>query len=126
MSAQRTITVHTRDHGPVTLPEPAWCLGRHRDGEYLADTVHEGPETSLVVLLGEGRQVSVLPAGLVAYPRATTRGPEPTVAIEMDGDYRHFGPAGLEDVAQALVAHAAVLRALAHQLAGLLASGGTQ
>lgn len=35
MSAHRTVTLTTMDHGPVTFDEPAWCIGHHwqPDGE---------------------------------------------------------------------------------------------
>ncbi|MGW4434710.1 DUF6907 domain-containing protein [Streptomyces sp. NPDC004596] len=29
MSAPRTVTLETIDHGPVTFEEPPWCIGHH-------------------------------------------------------------------------------------------------
>jgi hypothetical protein len=30
----RTVTIATSDHGNVTIPEPAWCLGYHPADRY--------------------------------------------------------------------------------------------
>ncbi|MFH8369174.1 DUF6907 domain-containing protein [Streptomyces sp. NPDC018031] len=122
MTRPRTVTVHTRDHGPVTLFEPPWCLGQHRDGEYRADLVHEGQETALRAPVPAGGHVTVMTAALVAYPHATARGTEPTVAVELSGDWYHYAPAGLDQLAAAAVVHATELRALARQLTVFRAS----
>ncbi|MFI9236932.1 DUF6907 domain-containing protein [Streptomyces sp. NPDC053079] len=114
----RTVTVRTFDAGMVTMPEPAWCLGRHADGYHRADIAHQGADTPITF-----RGFELLAAGLVAYPFSELRGPGPEVVVDMGGDWLPLDPAGLEALACALVDHAAELRSLARQLAALLAAG---
>jgi hypothetical protein len=49
----KTVTVNTRDHGPVTVPEPTWCTGDpHQQGT-------PGPRRSEIAHLGELVNVTV-------------------------------------------------------------------
>ncbi|MFF7690586.1 DUF6907 domain-containing protein [Streptomyces syringium] len=116
-----TIIVRTLDAGPVTMPEPAWCLGQHehQNGGYRADIAHQGPETTVAF-----RGFEVLAAGLVAYPFAERRGPAPAVAVDMGADWLSLDADGLDTLASALVDHGARLRALARELSVLRATSG--
>lgn len=115
-----TVTVTTRDHGQVTVPEPAWCLGDHsaQNGGYRTDIVHDGPETPLV-FRGHG----LLHAGLVAYPHAQIMPRGPFVSVELGVDPVSLDQAGLDDLAAGLIGHAGVLRGLGRQLAALTEGG---
>lgn len=119
MTARRTVTVETVDHGPVTVTCPSWCLGVHPDGGYRVDITHAGrvmefeADTSrgpVVVLLAalELRPFTELPPGPVVF-----------VNVEIGGDWYPSSPGQLESLAAALVGHAARLHGLAERLAEL-------
>lgn len=106
MSAPRTVTVQTVDHGPVVLAEPSWCGIEHRNGVHRADIHHQGTEHSASVdVPGHGR-VSFLTAFLSQYPCAERASQAVTVAVEIEGEHYDFDPAGLGDLAAAITAHA--------------------
>ncbi|GAA4676683.1 hypothetical protein GCM10023347_33740 [Streptomyces chumphonensis] len=120
MNAPRTVTVHTRDHGPVTIPEPAWCLGDHapQDGGHRADIAHDGEETAAMF---HGR--TLLGARLTAYPFSDLGAdPLPLASVELD-EFVRLTPEELDGLAAVLVAHATRLRHLARTLAVLRAGG---
>ncbi len=117
MTASRTATVPTIDHGPVTLPEPAWCIGHHAQPEALADVHHTGPEH--VVSYGGG---ITLRAELVAFPYGITP-VAVSVHLELHVPDVTLDPPGLEGLASVLVEQAAELRRLALRLAVLRAGG---
>jgi hypothetical protein len=123
-AAARMVTVQTVDRGPVVLPEPAWCVGRHPDGEYRADLTHDGPDVSLTVET-EGGAVELLTLLLTQSPFAAR--PEyrrPTVAVRLGGDYHRFrDQAALNALADSLAGHAEQLRTLGAELAAVLAAG---
>lgn len=120
MSGPRTVTVHTADHGDVTLPEPTWCLGEHaeQNGGHRADISHDGPEMALEF---EGREL--LSAGLVAYPFAERLARGPVAAVDLGGDWHSLDADGLRALAARLVVHAGRLRDLASELAALERAG---
>ena len=109
----RTVTVHTSDFGPVTLPEPTWCQGAHPDGGYQADILHQGPDTELVY---HGYPIGT--ASLVQSPYAEILGTGPGVSVSLIG--QTLDPSGLDEFAAVLVEHAVALRHLARELAALL------
>lgn len=121
MSAPRTVTIRTADHGPVTVPEPSWCLGQHRDGGARVDITHAGPDVVLTVPTRSG-PATVLVTALESAPFATdptARGP--IMAVETGGTWCEAGPAELAGIADALTAHADAVRARARDLAAALA-----
>ncbi|MCT9107939.1 hypothetical protein N4G69_20255 [Streptomyces mirabilis] len=123
MSTRRTVTIHTVDHGPVTIPEPSWCAGRHRDGGARVDITHVGPEQPLTLPTRDGPAVHLV-ASLESRPfvhDTFLRGP--FMDIEIDGDHYPTGLAGLERMADTLAAHADALRDRARELAVILAGG---
>ncbi|MFE9481476.1 DUF6907 domain-containing protein [Streptomyces spororaveus] len=117
MTGPRTVTVPTLDHGPVTIPEPAWCLGHHAQPEVLVDVHHTG--TPHVVDYGGG---TALRAELVAFPYGETPVPA-SVHVELLVPDVTLDPPGLEGLAAVLVEQAAELRRLALRLAVLRAGG---
>ncbi|MEU8891154.1 hypothetical protein [Streptomyces sp. NPDC048442] len=114
MTARRTVTVQTSDHGPVTLPEPEWCLGNHEASGYRADLSHTGPEHALAY-----DDETLLVASLTQDPYATHGPRTPGLYVEQTGYARTLTPEETELLADALVGHAAELRVLARKLAAL-------
>lgn len=124
MSALRTVTIHTADHGPVTIPEPSWCAGRHPDGGARIDITHVGREHALTVPTRSG-PAPVLVTALESRPFvADTFLRGPFVSVGIDGEWYETGLPGLEAMADALAAHADQLRERSGELAVALAEGG--
>lgn len=117
MSTPRTVVISTSDHGPVAVPEPAWCLGDHgpQQGGHLVDIGHEGP-----TIAAELRGHQLLAACLVSDPYATRPEHRRTrQMIDLGDELVRLGPAGLDQLAAVLVEHAATLRHLARELSAL-------
>lgn len=116
----RTITLATLDHGPVTLPEPAWCRGHadHHPDTYRTDLSHYGPEHRLTF---NGDELFRLM--LAETPYAEHAGREVCAYVEQRGYTGSLTPAGLYDLAAALDHAADHMREFADQLAVLLDGG---
>lgn len=120
LSAPRTVTVHTVDHGLVTMPEPAWCVGHEGDRPgHRVDLGHRGPAQDLD--FGDHRLWSVL---LVQAPFTTLGSRQTAVHVEQTGYAGTLDPAELDALAAALVEHAVQLRAAARQLGVTLKAEG--
>ena len=124
MTEPRTITLPTSDHGDVTLPEPAWCIGHpnHRPDDLRADILHRGPDVTLAF---RGRRI--MDASLAQSPFSTLEDPEvcsSTAAVSVSVLHPALDPIGVYDFAAALDSYADRLRALADELTALLAGGG--
>lgn len=114
---ENTVTLATLDHGMVTITEPEWCRG-HQDHVpvHQVDLTHYGREEHLLfhgrplwtVLLGQGPFSS-----LAKYQRVGLHVEQGDLSETLD-------PAGLDQLAAALVEHAAILRHRARELAVLL------
>lgn len=120
MTEPRLITLHTVDHGDVTLPEPTWCAGhQHHDPESeRADLMHAGPAVDLVHL-GD----TLFSAELVQSPYATSSAPElggPTPGVSVHPLGATLDPVQLYSLAADLDTYADRLRDLADQLATVL------
>ncbi|MDT9689409.1 hypothetical protein Q5762_13895 [Streptomyces sp. P9(2023)] len=122
MTEQRTITLPTLDHGPVALPEPAWCRG-HQDHipGYRVDLAHTGPEHSFAF---DGEQLLV--AMLSQAPFSETGSRATGLYVEQTGYAATLGYAGTRQLAAALTVHAMHLRTLADSLTAIdaAAEGG--
>ncbi|MFJ4879335.1 DUF6907 domain-containing protein [Streptomyces sp. NPDC088745] len=94
MSAPRTVTVHTVDHGPVTIPEPTWCVGEHEAEAYRVDIEHQGAETVATVETACHGPVPVLSMALVQRPFSSTE-TRVMAAVYVDGEWHEFDAAGL-------------------------------
>ncbi|MER6199831.1 hypothetical protein ABT234_20980 [Streptomyces sp. NPDC001586] len=118
MTGSRTVTVHTLDHGAITIPEPVWCAG-HADlsAEYRDDVHHSGPEH---VVDYDGQ--AVLTAELVEFPFGMRPIPA-SVHVDIVIPGATLDPPALEALAAVLVEQAAELRQLALRLAVLRAGG---
>lgn len=122
---QPLVTLTTSDHGPVTLPEPSWCVGHalHDPETLRVDLVHAGPAVDLVHL-----GVALFSAELVQSPFAGTEtspllgGRTPGVSVWPLG--RTLDAVRLHGLAAALDRYADQLRGLADQLDTL--DGGEQ
>ncbi|MCX4906845.1 hypothetical protein [Streptomyces sp. NBC_00878] len=124
MSVGRTVTLQTSDHGDVTLPCPAWCVGHadHDPESARADLMHVGPEVDCTHL-----GVTLFTAELVQSPFAgpSSRylgGRTPGVSIHPLG--KTLDPADLYSLAAQLDAYADRLRDMADRLSTIL--GGAE
>lgn len=126
---ERTVTIDTKDHGPVTLPEPPWCTGHpvpepapfDLDVRPLRSEIcHIGPSIDVVVGTERG------PARLVElmlwqdpYPTpACTHSDDVHVAVHLlDGDHFGYDVHQLEALATDLMEAAAKIRRVARRLA---------
>ncbi|MFJ5638577.1 DUF6907 domain-containing protein [Streptomyces sp. NPDC093223] len=124
MTEPRHVQIETGDHGTVTVVCPSWCTG-HDDqphNGYRADIMHQGAPA---VLTFDGEHLE--DASLVQSPFAAAGGNPrlggqvPGVAVSLVGET--LNPQELRDFADALARHAGQLRALADQLAAILAGG---
>jgi hypothetical protein len=79
VSAPRTVTVETQDHGTITIDEPTWCVG-HDDEPigYRADVTHKGPW-----ITAEFEGVEFLPACISWAPFSELH-PEPFPVLDVD------------------------------------------
>ncbi|WP_308312979.1 hypothetical protein [Streptomyces sp. ISL-1] len=118
MSALRTITVPTLDYGPVTMPEPAWCVSDHQPAGYRNDTIHSGPEVTHDF---DGHELFT--ASLVGYPYSASGGPRLGVSVDLGSIGQTLDPTELDRLAAAFVESAVRLRALARELTALKAGG---
>ncbi|MBE4789934.1 DUF6907 domain-containing protein [Streptomyces caniscabiei] len=117
MTEPRTITLPTEDHGPVTLPEPAWCRGHadHHPDSYLTDLTHFGPEHRLTF---NGTELFRLMLAQTPYADRASR--ETCAYVEQSGYTGSLDPAGMYDLAAALDHAADRMREFADRLAVLL------
>ncbi|MFJ4012245.1 DUF6907 domain-containing protein [Streptomyces sp. NPDC090026] len=124
MNQPTHVTVPTLDHGPVVVPEPAWCTGHnHPHTEARDDVTHTGPIIPFNAPTSRG-EVTLMLAALEQRPFATHHAPgtETFVNVELAGeDWYPSTPDQLDALADALVEHATTLRHLARQLATLRA-----
>ncbi|GAA2118359.1 DUF6907 domain-containing protein [Streptomyces synnematoformans] len=121
MPDQRMITVDTRDHGPVTIPEPAWCAGVHPAGGFRVDITHASGEMPLTFGTECCGPVPVLTVVFESRPY-TDRPPGRGVFVNVgfDSDWHPLDPAGLEALADQLTVHAGRLQGAARRLAVLV------
>ncbi|MFI9063231.1 DUF6907 domain-containing protein [Streptomyces sp. NPDC053429] len=118
MTGTRTVTVHTLDHGPVTVPEPAWCTGHPAElAEYRDDIHHTGPEHVV-----DYDAQALLTAQLVEFPFGL-HPVAPSLHVDVTIPGATLDPPALEDLAAILTEQAAELRRLALRLAVLRAGG---
>jgi hypothetical protein len=117
----RTVTLPTSDHGDVTLPEPAWCVGHadHQPG-YRADILHLGSKR----WLGYNGQ-PIGSARIFQGPCAARASREVEVSVVLSYEPpRGLDPAELYDLAAALESAADQLRDIADELTAIRAGGG--
>jgi hypothetical protein len=106
VSAARTVTVHTIDHGPVTIPEPSWCLGVHTAEGYREDIEHQGQPVRLTVDTPCHGKEQVLEAVLFQRPFSTHGPTGPLVAVDFTADLHEYDSRHLAGLADDLVAFA--------------------
>jgi hypothetical protein len=110
----QTVTIPTRDHGVLTIPEPEWCTGElHQPGGYRVDITHSSADEEFTVPTARGTAV-LLRTSLQQYP-FTERSPglEPFLSVELDGRWHPVEPNELCDLADALAGLADRLRSVA-------------
>lgn len=113
MSAPRTVTVRTQDHGRITIPEPSWCTGRHPVEGYREDVEHQGSEVPLHIPTRHGER-RLLTAYLSQRPFSGL----PATEIVFGGvEVFGFDADGLRDVIDSLLIYAlGRLQSFARQL----------
>lgn len=99
------VTVHTADHGDVTIPEPPWCIGPHPAEGYREDIEHQGETIRLAVDTACHGEIEVLNASLFQRPFSTHGPTQPMVTVELD-DWHEFDAVKLAGFADALVSFA--------------------
>jgi hypothetical protein len=115
----RKVTVDTVQHGPLTIPEPAWCRGHAGDPvQFFTDLSHRGPEHALT--FGDLRIGGFM---LAQFPYSARSARHVVGNVWWDIDGISLSPDELDALAAALVEHAAQLRAFARELAVVLAGG---
>jgi hypothetical protein len=114
VSAPRTVTVNTVDHGPVTFTCPTWCVSSHEaeDGGYRADISHDSEKTPLTF---NGVQLGYAEISQAPFAELATREIQGFVTVTY-GEEHGFDPAGLYDLAACMDTHADKVRDLADQL----------
>ena len=120
MSASRTVTIETVDHGTVTIPEPTWCIAAHDIKGYREDIEHVSAQTPLLIPTRSHGLVIAMPVFFVWRPFSSNDN-QINAAIVTDVESHEFDPAGLDQVAAALVEHARTIRVYARQLSTLRA-----
>lgn len=115
---ERTVTIPTSDHGDVTVPEPAWCLGAHEAGGYRVDIGHFGPDIEPTTTTSRGA-VPLLSMNLAQNPftdLADTT--DVTVAVRLaEGSSHPHDVDGLDRLASDLVEAARRVRLMRRRLA---------
>ncbi|MBP2581652.1 hypothetical protein J3A78_002130 [Streptomyces sp. PvR006] len=112
------VTVETRDHGAVTLPEPEWCRGFHTEGGYRSDIEHASEEEATGIPTLCHDLVDVLGVSLVQRPFSPSA-PQVHALVKVDEEVHALNSRGLDVAAALLVEHAATMRHLARKLAAL-------
>lgn len=126
----RFVTIDTRDHGLVTIPEPAWCTGESHvphpavagleTRPYRAEIVHAGPSVDIMVGTENGpRRLIELLLWRDPFPTpACTHSDDVyVVAHLLDGDHSGYDAAALGALATDLLEAANRVRRLARRLA---------
>lgn len=98
-----TVTLQTRDHGEVTVPEPTWCTG-HDDEHvgYLADLTHNGAHVIAPLVTAKYGPSRIMTAYISHAPHAQMRTePKPLLSFLLDS-HGDLDPADGHNVARAL------------------------
>ncbi|MFH9038981.1 DUF6907 domain-containing protein [Streptomyces sp. NPDC017966] len=114
----RTVTLPTIDHGPVTIPEPSWCAGHanHRPDTERVDLAHTGED---VTLHFRGQQLAHACLDQAPYAERATR--DVQVSVSLTGTA--LDARGMYELAAALDTYADRLRTLADSLLVIAAEG---
>lgn len=128
MTGQRTVTVQTRDHGAVTVPEPEWCTGVGHEvvGDYRADISHYGPDEAVTVggPTGPRELLTLILAQHLESGSDRWPGTALHVAVHLaDGLHHAYDIAGLDRLADDIVEAAQQVRAAARRLAAVQDGG---
>lgn len=110
----RTVTLQTVDHGELTVPEPAWCLGH--EGEpvgYRADICHKGRVVA-AEYEADHDTVQFLPARISWGPFGELQ-PEPYPVADVE-EFPPMSPEQLRELAAEVALHAGRLYRLSNEL----------
>ncbi|MFF4347551.1 DUF6907 domain-containing protein [Streptomyces sp. NPDC001530] len=88
MTAPRTVTIGTVDHGTVVLPEPAWCCGHGWQPEpHLADVTHYSAPVKASAMTEQHGLVQLLLARISHAPYGEQPELYPVVSVELNGSH---------------------------------------
>ena len=102
--SEPTVTIMTGDHGPVTIPEPAWCMGLgHKDRHaYRADIAHIGELAPVRVDTPDGPR-DLLTLSIEQHPFSEHDGDrEPHIAVQLLNGIHGYDAAGMVPLAESL------------------------
>jgi hypothetical protein len=123
----RTVTVVTTDHGPITIPEPPWCTGTYHPAGIARDEIsHSGPVIDVLVGTERGPQrLAELLLWQVPFPAPDeTHGDAVHVVVQLlDGHHYGYDAPALEALAVDLTEAAAKVRRVARRLAAEVPGG---
>jgi hypothetical protein len=118
------VTLQTLDHGEVTVPEPAWCIG-HDDEyvSYLADLTHSSAHTTAPIVTAKYGPSTIMTAYISHAPHAQVQPePNPLLSFLLDA-HGDLDPADGHNLARALRIAATRIERLATDLAHLRGEG---
>lgn len=81
-----TVTLETVDHGDVTVPEPAWCIGHSwQPNPHRADITHNSVRVKAAAMTDGHGRVHLLHAYITHAPHAEIRPePHPLVSVQLE------------------------------------------
>ncbi|MGV9242635.1 DUF6907 domain-containing protein [Streptomyces sp. NPDC003710] len=105
----RTATVRTLDHGEITIPEPAWCIGHHwQPKPARADITHNSVRVKATAMTAGHGLLEIFQAHVSHAPYAELQPePHPIVTVQLDIELS-FDAEDVPKVVQAL--HVAAMR----------------
>jgi hypothetical protein len=81
-----TVTLETFDHGDVTVPEPAWCIGHSwQPNPHRADITHNSTRVKAAAMTDGAGRVHLLHAQISHAPHLEIRPePHPIVSVQLE------------------------------------------
>ncbi|HEY9372197.1 DUF6907 domain-containing protein [Streptomyces sp.] len=109
-----TVTLHTVDHGEVTVPEPAWCIGHSwQPNPHRADITHNSTRVKAAATTDGAGRVHLLHAYISHSPHLEIE-PEPHPVVSVDlGCTDDFAAEDIPQLAEGLRSAARVLENVA-------------
>ncbi|WP_328746353.1 hypothetical protein OHT57_12580 [Streptomyces sp. NBC_00285] len=107
-----TVTLDTVDHGEVTVPEPAWCIGHSwQPNPHRADITHNSTRVKAAATTDGAGRVHLLHAAISHAPHLEIR-PHPVVSVDL-GCTDDFAAEDIPQLAEGLRSAARVLENVA-------------
>jgi hypothetical protein len=109
-----TVTLETFDHGDVTVPEPAWCIGHSwQPNPHRVDITHNSTRVKAAAMTDGAGRVHLLHAYISHAPHLEVRPePHPIVSVQLECT-EDFAAEDIPQLAEGLRAAARVLENVA-------------